>query len=139
MLSVNKLESWKEFSGKCMEHREKSREIIESFRDRTIVGFGASARSSTYLNSCGFTNSEVKAIIDNNRLKQGFYSPGSSIPIVSIEEGFRMKPGLLFILAWNFKDEIIKECIRKGYKGDYLIPFPRKPYLQTNNAGGNDD
>ena len=133
-LSVNKLGSWKKFSDKCMEHRKKSRAIIESFRDKTILGFGASARSSTYLNFCGFTNSEIKAIIDNNRLKQGFYSSGSSIPIVAIEEGFKMTPDILFILAWNLKDEIIRDCQINGYKGDYLIPFPRKPYLlKVNN------
>ena len=107
---------------------------LQRLSGKTIVGFGASARSSTYLNFCGITNTEIKAIIDNNRLKHGFYSPGSSIPIVSVEEGFRMRPDLLFILAWNFKDEIVKECQKRGYKGDYLIPFPNTPYILRTKA-----
>ncbi|MDD4979806.1 MAG: class I SAM-dependent methyltransferase [Candidatus Omnitrophica bacterium] len=128
-LSVNKLKSWQNFADKCKKHRKESRKIIKAFRGKAIVGFGASARSATYLNFCGFTNSDIRAIIDNNRLKQGLYSPGSSIPILSIEEGLRIKPDLLFILAWNFKDEIIADCQLNGYKRDYLIPFPKKPYL----------
>lgn len=132
-LSVNKLESWKKFSEKCVKHRNKSKKILESLKGNVIIGFGASARSSTYLNFCGFTNSEIKAIIDNNKLKQGLSSPGTSIPIVSIEEGFKMKPDIIFLLAWNFKDEIISECRRMKYKGDFVIPFPKKPYLLRNS------
>jgi len=131
-LSINSLKSWQEFSKKCFKHREKSEEILTNFQGKTIVGFGASARSSTYLNFCGFTNAQIKAIIDNNPLKQGFFTAGSSIPIVSAGEGFRMKPVLLFVLAWNFKDEIIRDCGRRGYKGFYLLPFPKKPYLLKN-------
>jgi len=62
-------------------------------------------------------------------LKQGLYSPGSSIPIVSSEAGFKLKPELLFILAWNFRDEIIDVCRGMGYKGKYLIAFPNTPYI----------
>lgn len=128
-LGVNSLISWERFADKAKEHKKKSKEIIEPFKRKTIIGFGASARSSTYLNFCGFTSSKIKAIIDNNKLKQGLYTPGSSILIVSIEEGFKMKPDLLFILAWNFRDEIIKECKNRGYEGNYLISFPNTPYL----------
>lgn len=127
--SINKLSLWRKFASRCIQHKQKTKSLLQKFAGKTIVGFGASARSSSYLNFCGITNSEIKAIIDNNKLKQGLYSPGSSIPIVAIEEGFKMKPDILFILAWNFKDEIIKECQKKGYRGDYLIPFPNTPYL----------
>jgi len=128
-LTLNKLSTWKNFAKKCIEHREKSRQLLRAFAEKTIIGFGASARSSTYFNFCGFTNNDIKAIIDNNPLKQGLYSAGSSIPIVPFKKGFKMKPKLLFIAAWNFKDEIIEECRAKGYKGNYLIPFPRTPHL----------
>lgn len=128
-LGVNRLSSWKKFARLCIKHKKGSRALIASFNKKKIVGFGSSARSSTYLNFCGFDNSDISAIIDNNRLKQGLFSAGSSIPIVSMEEGLRIAPDLLFVLAWNFKDEIIGECRKNGYGGSYLMPFPKKPHF----------
>ncbi|MHC9541078.1 MAG: class I SAM-dependent methyltransferase [Vulcanimicrobiota bacterium] len=125
----NDLTSWKVFAGRCAEHKAKTIELISQFEDKTVVGFGASARSSTYLNYCVLTADAITAVIDNNLLKQGLYTPGSNIPIVSIEKGMSLKPELIFILAWNFKDEIIQECQDRGFKGHYLTPFPQYPIL----------
>jgi len=125
---VNEIQTWKKFAKACYEHRQKSMDIAKSFSSKTVLGFGASARSSTYLNFCGFGSTHIKAIIDNNPLKQGMYSPGSSIPIVSMERGMQMKPDLIFIFAWNFRDEVVKECRMNGYKGQFLVAFPNKPY-----------
>lgn len=127
--SVNKLALWKKFASRCIQHRKLSRKILDSFDGQRIAGFGCSARSSTYLNFCGFNQSNISIVIDNNKLKQGLYSAGTSIPIVSMEEMLCLKPDILFILAWNFKNEIIKECRTRGFKGRYLVPFPKKIYL----------
>ena len=126
---VDEVSSWKNFADRCIMHRDKTKHTMDKFTGQTVVGFGASARSSTYLNYCGLSNAQISAVIDNNPLKQGLYTAGSSIRIVTIEEGLEMRPDLLFILAWNFKDEIIHECQNLGYKGEYFIPFPLTPYL----------
>lgn len=128
LIGVNDVKAWKAFAQSCYKHRGKSTDIATSFSSKTVLGFGASARSSTYLNSCGFDSTHIKAIIDNNPLKQGMYSPGASIPIVPLTEGMRMNPDLIFILAWNFRDEIVRECRINGYKGKFLVAFPRSPY-----------
>jgi|CXWL01.1.fsa_nt_gi hypothetical protein len=124
---TNTLESWKRFGLDAQRHREKSLEMVVTL-PQPVVGFGASARSSTYLNFCGFNSRQILAVIDNNPLKEGLLTPGSSIPIVSFEQGLAMKPETLFVLAWNFKDEILRDCRARGYKGGYLLPFPRDPY-----------
>ena len=62
-------------------------------------------------------------------MKTGQFAPGSSIPIISIEDGMKMRPEIILILAWNFKNEIINICKNFGFKGEYLVPFPSKPYL----------
>ena len=68
-------------------------------------------------------------IIDNNPMKQNLYSPGTNIQIVNFDKGINFKPDAIFILAWNFKDEIINLCKEAGYKGSYIIPFPNKPQI----------
>ena len=128
LIDLNDVQTWKAFAKSYYEHREKSIDIAASFSSKTVLGFGASARSSTYLNCCGFDSTHINAIIDNNPLKHGMYSPGSSIPIVSLEKGIQMSPDLIFILAWNFRDEIVKECRANGYKGEFLVAFPQSPY-----------
>jgi len=128
---TNELSTWKDFAQKAVEHKTATLEIISSFKNKRIVGFGASARSSTYLNYCGLTSAQISSIIDNNPLKQGFYTAGSNIPIISKQKGLGMNPDLLFVLAWNLKDEIINECREAGFKGQYLVPFPQRPYLMT--------
>lgn len=129
LLGVNDIREWRKFAKTCYEHKQKSIDIVKLFLSKTILGFGASARSSTYLNFCGFGSAHLKAIIDNNPLKHGMYSPGTSIPIVSLEKGMQLNPDLIFVLAWNFRDEIVKECRVNGFEGEFLVAFPGSPYI----------
>ena len=126
---INKLSTWKEFARKTLIHKQKTLNFLNDFKNKKIVGFGSSARSQTYLNFCGITNKDIIAIIDNNSLKHNLFTPGSSIPIIDFDEGMKIDPDIIFILAWNFKDEIIKECINKGFNGNFFIPFPQYPYM----------
>ena len=128
-LKTNSFSTWNNFANRCIQHKKKSRGLLNSFGNKTIVGFGASARSSTYLNFCDFTDNDIKAIIDNNPLKHGLFSAGPSSPIVSEKEGLDLSPDAIFILAWNFMDEIIQDCKSKGYQGKFLASFPNEPVV----------
>ena len=126
---VNQMESWKQFALKAHEHRIKMKKILKNYSDKKIIGFGSSARSQTFLNYCNFSEKNIDLIIDNNTMKQNLYSPGTNIKIVDFDTGLNSKPDVIFILAWNFKDEIIAECRSTGYKGEFIIPFPQSPQV----------
>ena len=126
---VNELSSWKNFALKVENHKSEMRKIISSFSGKKIIGFGSSARSQTFLNFCNFNEKNIDLIIDNNSMKQNLYSPGTNIKIVDFENGIKTNPDVIFILAWNFKDEIIKECKGAGYKGEFIVPFPSNPKI----------
>lgn len=71
-----------------------------------LVGYGAAAKGNTLLN---FAEVDLDIIIDDSSLKQGTYSPGRKIPVVSIKylDNFTKDNKILFVpLAWNFFDEI---------------------------------
>jgi len=70
-----------------------------------IVGYGAAAKGMTLLN---FGQTSLDYIIDDNPLKQGLYTPGMNIPIVSIDilEDLRERQIAFVPLAWNFFKEI---------------------------------
>jgi len=92
---------------------------------KTIVGYGASAKSTTFLYQCNVSNKLVDYIIDDNVYKQNYFSPGIHIPIYSIETLKIKLPDYIIILSWNFTTEILKklETFREvGVR--IIVPFP---------------
>jgi len=126
---INDFSTWQIFADRVIEHRFKTKEFFNEFKDKKIIGFGSSARSQTYLNYCKVDADNIESIIDNNSLKHDYFTPGTSIPIISFNKGINSNPDIIFILAWNFKDEIIQECKKQGFKGEFYIPFPNLPYF----------
>ena len=106
-----------------------SRLIAERAEAGPVIGYGASARSSTLLNSAAISGEQVTAVIDRNELKHGCLTPGSDIPIVSFKEGsaFLRTAQSLLLLAWNFESEIVADVRREGFAGEVLVPLPGEP------------
>lgn len=126
---INKLISWQNFAKRAQEHRAKLLEIISKKikENKIIIGWGASARSSTLLNFCGIGSDKISSIIDLNPLKQNLFTAGTHIPILGREEVMRKNPDSVVILGWNFAKEIIADLKRIKFKGDCIIPLPNKP------------
>lgn len=124
--------TWLEFASRTLNHKNKLVEIINNVKNqgKTIAGYGASARSSTLLNYCNLSYKDIPFIMDKATLKQGFYTPGSSIKICSPEEGINKKPDCILLLAWNFKNEIINELQNKyKWSGQVILPLPNSPKI----------
>jgi len=130
--SVNELAAWERFAERARAHKEKLLEILRSVaaEGNRVVGWGASARSSTMLNFAGITTDLLPAIIDLNPLKQGLYTAGTHIPIESAEVGMRRDPTHIFILAWNFAGEIMEKLKKEfHFHGECLVPLPGEPRI----------
>jgi SAM-dependent methyltransferase len=90
-----------------------------------IAGYGASARGNTVLTHFGIDTAYLDFLVDKNSLKHGLYSPNTRIPIKPVEAIEEEKPDILFLLAWNFFDEIRQQ--QAGFEasgGRFLLPFP---------------
>lgn len=93
---------------------------------RRIGGFGAPAKATTLMYHFGIGPELVDFIIDDSPLKQGLYSPGMHIPVVSSAEGFAKAPDYLVILAWNFAQPIIaKNAAFRETGGKFIVPIPK--------------
>jgi hypothetical protein len=93
---------------------------------KRIVAYGAAAKGNTLLNYCGIKGTElIEYVADASPFKQGFYLPGSRIPIVEPGRIFLDKPDFIIIFPWNIKNEIMKqlESVRK-WGGKFVIPIP---------------
>ena len=123
---VNTASRWRAFARKALVHRERLRNIVTTHAAKgTVVGYGASARSSTLLNFCGINSSHVRCIADQNPLKHQHYTPGTDIPIWPPERVFGLKPSAVLLLAWNFEREILG-MIRDtfSFRGSVIVPLP---------------
>ena len=129
---VNKIKTFSEFSKKIINLRvsltKKLNQLIE--QDFQIFGYGAPAKGNVLLNFCDIDTKILDFVTDTTILKQNKYTPGTHIPIKSpkiLSKKGKKCIGLL--LAWNYKDSIIKKerkFLKRG--GKLLIPIP-KPVL----------
>ena len=131
-LGVDKQEQWELFAKDVYSHSKYFPKLIkdEVLDDEVIIGYGASARSSTLLNFCDFKDINIKAIADKSEFKHGLFSPGTNIPIMSPVDALKYNPDIIILLAWNFKNEIIKE-LRETYNwsGKVIVPLPYKAVI----------
>ena len=94
-------------------------------RGRKILGFGAPVNGNTLLNYFGVGTSLIDYLVERNPLRLGLYAPGSHIPVL-IEDELPGLPDVYYVLAWNFKKEILErnqDLIKKGIE----FYFPVNP------------
>ena len=125
--SFNQVEAWSKFASGSRSHAATLREVVtDACRTGTVIGYGASARSSTMLNFAGISSADIEVVIDQNPLKHGRLTAGTDIPIVSPEQGLgKLTDGdTVLLLAWNFHDEIREILTASGFGGRVIVPLP---------------
>tara|TARA_B100000963_G_C22550894_1_gene636728 strand:- start:63 stop:1268 length:1206 start_codon:yes stop_codon:yes gene_type:complete len=110
-MKLDKIISCYRFRKACYASRENFREKILSLKKKgkKIAGYAASAKSSTVLNFCNINHNHIDYIADSTNEKIGKYTPGSHIPIVSINYFRKNYPQYLILCSWNHKKEIQKK------------------------------
>jgi SAM-dependent methyltransferase len=90
-----------------------------------VAGYGAPAKGNTLLNYCGVRADLVDYVVDLSPHKQGLYLPGTRLPIHPPDRIAETKPDYLLILAWNLRDEIVKQMAHvRGFGCRFVTPIP---------------
>lgn len=93
--------------------------------NKRIVGFGAPAKGNTMLNYFRIGSNILDYIIDESPFKQGLYTPGTHIPVVSSSRLKTDHPDYILILAWNFSKSIMEKYgWFKAGGGKFILPLP---------------
>ena len=124
LFDINNLLTWKE---KIIFNSRDLNYIINSFinQNKIIFGYGASAKSTTFIHQFNLSNKVIKYIIDDSYLKQNLFTPGTNIPIVSMDILNYEKCDYLLILSWNFLDDILLKIDKYRKCGlRVIVPFP---------------
>jgi 2-polyprenyl-3-methyl-5-hydroxy-6-metoxy-1,4-benzoquinol methylase len=96
---------------------------------KKIYGLGAPVKGNTLLNYFGIGPDLIEFLTEKNTLRRGLYSPGMHIPLL-IEGEFEIQPDIYYVLAWNFKKEILannQHLINNGVE----FYFPVNPKISA--------
>lgn len=126
IFGVKKISTYLKFKENVEKSKEKLIKLLKDLKSskKTIVGYGAPAKSTTILNYCKIDNSLIDKIFDNSETKINKMTPGISlIDIVHSNEFKNFKSDYCVLFAWNHKKEILlKEKEYSNKNGKWIIP-----------------
>ena len=125
---INNLKTYDKFSDDIKNLKNNIVELLQKLKNekKSLFGYGASAKGNVLLNYCNIDYNILDYIIDTTPLKQGKFTPGTHIPIVSPDKIIDKGDGCLaLLLAWNYENQILdKEHDFRSKGGKFLIPIP---------------
>lgn len=119
--------AYREFSSKVKSIKTDLNELVGRLKQegKTIVAYGAPAKGNTLLTYLELNVDDIPYIADKSPLKQGRFTPGKHIPVVSPDRLYDDKPDYIIVLAWNFIDEILEQLDDLRKSGTrFIVPVP---------------
>jgi SAM-dependent methyltransferase len=101
---------------------------------KRIAAYGAAAKGTVLLNSSGIGPDIIDFVADRSPHKQGLLMPGVHIPISAPERIVQEMPHYVLLLAWNVRNEVLKqetEFLERG--GRFIVPIPHPVVLGREN------
>ena len=128
---ITEISPYLNFARRVEENRGKLVNLLKSLKSqgKRIVGYAAASKGTIVQNYCGIGPDILDYISDSTPVKQGLYTPGNHIPIVS-PEIFHQDDGVDYALlgAWNHACEIMgkeQDFLRRGSRFITHLPTPR--------------
>ena len=125
---LHKIESYLKFSKRVNLSRKNLLTLMKRLKknNKKIISYGATYKSTTVFNFCSLNSRLIDYVTDTTLNKQGKYTPGTHIKIVSPELGMNNTVDYAFLGAWNFKKEIFnkeKNFLKRG--GKFITHVPK--------------
>jgi C-methyltransferase C-terminal domain/Methyltransferase domain/Putative zinc binding domain len=95
-----------------------------------IYGIGAPSRASTLANFVGLDDGIIDCVLEISTSKKlDKYLPGTAIPVLDERKLFEDQPDYALLLSWHIANELRENLVRKGYRGDFIVPLPEPRVL----------
>ncbi len=122
----NTLNVYRAFAKEIQQLKKDNLAFLASRKEKgkRIFGMGAPVKGNTLLNYFGIGSQFLDCLVEKNELRRGLFSPGMHLPIYIEKE--IAPPDVYYVLAWNFKKEILennRHLIEKGVE----FYFPIEP------------
>ena len=132
--NIGELQPYLDFSKRAEESKQELSNLLRNLKNqgKKIVGYAAASKGTIVLNYCNIGKETLDYISDSTPFKQGLYSPGKHIPIVSPEFFHEDKQvDYALLSAWNHAEEIMKkekDFIERG--GRFIVHYPKARILE---------
>ncbi|MGZ3747416.1 MAG: class I SAM-dependent methyltransferase [Pseudobdellovibrionaceae bacterium] len=105
---VNEIETYRDFFLKIQKMKAENLEFLLKAKanGKRVFGLGAPVKGNTMLNYFGITSDLIECLVERNPMRKGLFSPGSHLLVV-MEDEIKTPPDIYYVLAWNFKKEIL--------------------------------
>jgi dTDP-4-dehydrorhamnose reductase len=125
MFNITNLNNWKNNINLCKIDINYFLKYLKSL-GKKIAGYGASAKSTTFLYEYNLNKDFLEFIIDDSVYKQNMFTPGLHIAIKDINILDSEKIDYIIILSWNFTDIIVEKLKKYRINNNIriIIPFP---------------
>jgi len=134
---ADNFQSYLDFAKRTEQSKEELISLLRKLKmqGKKIAGYAAASKGTIVLNYCKIGKEILDYISDSTPYKQGLYSPGKHIPIVS-PNYFHDDKNVDYVLlgAWNHAKEIIgkeQDFIKRG--GKFIVHYPKARILETEN------
>jgi SAM-dependent methyltransferase len=124
----NELAAYRAFARRIETMKQENLEWFAQKRrlGRRVFGMGAPAKGNTLLNYLGVGPADIECLVEKNELRRGLYAPGTHIPIV-LERELTVLPDAYYVLAWNYKREILANhghLLQRGVEFHFPVQPP---------------
>ncbi len=121
---ANEISTYRDFARRIEAMKRRDLAYLERLKQggKRVFGMGAPVKGNTLLNYCGIGRNYLECLVEKNPLRRGLYSPGMHLPIV-MEDELADQPDVYYVLAWNFKKEILangRSLLEQGV--DFYFP-----------------
>jgi SAM-dependent methyltransferase len=105
---ANELSTYHRFAQRLVSMKQENLAYLRRARNagKRIFGLGAPVKGNTLLNYFGIGPDLIECLVEKNPLRRGLISPGMHLPVV-LESELTTTPDVYYVLAWNFKREIL--------------------------------
>jgi hypothetical protein len=116
-----------DFSSQVVAHKKQLVDCLYELKSggKTIAAISAPAKGNTLLNYCGLNTDYIDFMTERAEAKIGLFAPGTHIPVVHDDMLDENPPDYGLLLAWNLRDEIIRNLKSfSGNGGKFIVPMP---------------
>jgi len=105
----NEMETYLDFARRIEVMKQVNLDYLRTKKKegKSVIGMGAPVKGNTLLNYFGIGPDLIQALAEKNSLRKGLIAPGSHIPVI-MEDELPHPPDVYYVLAWNFKNEILR-------------------------------
>jgi len=127
-LGLDRPDYYRDFAARVRQVQQQLNVLLSSLKaeGKRIAGYAAAAKGAILLNASGIDGRLLDYVVDRNRHKHGKYMPGVHLPIYDTSRLLDAPaPDYVLLLAWNFKDEVMRQqktFLDRG--GRFIVPIP---------------